>query len=229
MSSHKRFDFTKTGGFPLDQDSLSWMQQSYTEALQAVASLIGDSVIVSGCVVVGNTISDGWVVLNGVLYPFVGGVIGDISNETITIKEMATSLEFEDANFKEVQFHKYCTFGTSTIPFNSLKRLKTFKEISTNFQSVSDSVEVLNKQIITGKIYVDLPLEGAKGLKVSVAAPEGVNPLEYVGFLNFGLIDRVTSCYYSPTLTLIEFYIVRESTNYGQSGTFDYVLIKKQH
>lgn len=224
--NHKSFDFTQLGGFPLEQERLSWMQQSYTEALQAVSSLIGDNVIVSGCVVAGTNVTDGWVVVGGELLPFKGGV----KQNTFSIRNITTSLEFEDSNFKEVQFYKYCEFGTDNpINFDSLTRLKTIKNIADSIQSIDTSIEVLNKQIITGSIFIDMPLDGAKALSVSIAPPAGINPNEYIGYLNFGIIGRVTSSYYTYRAGMIEFYVVRESTNYGQSGEFDYVLIKKQH
>lgn len=224
--NHKSFDFTQLGGFPLEQERLSWMQQSYTEALQAVNSLIGDNVIVSGCVVAGSNVKDGWVVVNGELLPFKGGA----KLSTFTIRTITTSLEFEDASFKNVQFNKYCEFGTdNSINFDSLTRLKTIKEISAGIQTIDNSITVLNKQIYTGRIYVDFPLDGDKTIRAFVDPPEGINPTDYVGFLNYGIVDVVTSSYYTINQNRIEFILFRETTNYGQSGYADYVLIKKQH
>ena len=35
----KQFDFTKNGGFPLEQDQLHYMQTSYTELAKALATI----------------------------------------------------------------------------------------------------------------------------------------------------------------------------------------------
>lgn len=223
--NHKSFDFTQLGGFPLEQERLSWMQQSYTEALQAVSSLIGDNVIVSGCVVAGTNVTDGWIVVGGELLPFKGGV----KQNTFSIRNITTSLEFEDSNFKEVQFYKYCEFGTDNpINFDSLTRLKPIKTISESIKVIDTSIEVLNKQIYTGSITHEFP-EGMTGFMLEIPAPDGINPEDYIGYLNIGLVTGLISSTYLPNPNYIMFSIRREGTQFIAAHSFDFVLIKKQH
>ena len=224
--NHKSFDFTQLGGFPLEQERLSWMQQSYTEALQAVSSLIGDNVIVSGCVVAGTNVTDGWVVVGGELLPFKGGV----KQDTFSIRNITTSLEFEDSNFKEVQFYKYCEFGTDNpINFDSLTRLKTIKNIAENIQTIDDSIDQINKRIITGSIHY---IWDDNSTQKQLSIPTGglFDASQYIGFLNNAFSLKVVSSFYSGYPTRFDFVINRAEVDLGSiEGDLSYVLIKIQH
>lgn len=225
--NHKSFDFTQLGGFPLEQERLSWMQQSYTEALQAVSSLIGDNVIVSGCVVAGTNVTDGWVVVGGELLPFKGGV----KQNTFSIRNITTSLEFEDASFKDVQFYKYCEFGTDNpISFDSLTRVNTIKAMSNNLVTIDNTLEALNKRIITGS--VDFIWDDAELVKkVTIASDGTFDANDYVGFMNNRFSQSLSTSYYNAN-TDGSFYFVLLRTEADFSfvhPVLDYVLIKKQH
>ena len=56
-----RIDYSNLGGFPLEQDTLSFMQNSYSDAFSAMAKLCGDKVILTGVVVEAGNVSAGWV------------------------------------------------------------------------------------------------------------------------------------------------------------------------
>ena len=62
-----RTDFTHTGGLPLTQDVLDFLQQSYQNPFEGLARFIGgnDLVVLAGCVQTGTTMSDGWIVYQG--------------------------------------------------------------------------------------------------------------------------------------------------------------------
>lgn len=114
-------DFQQTGGFPLETDTLNFMQDTY-KSLQGLAALAGDNYILSGCTVSGSSVSDGYVVINGEVMPFRGG----LSQSNLIIREDKQTRSFENGQTRDVFFTRYVTFGTGTaaIPFSSLMRLK---------------------------------------------------------------------------------------------------------
>ncbi len=73
-------------GFPGTNKTLRFIQDSHAEPIGALASLLGDAVIVSGCVVdtVANTISYGFICINAQIIPFVGGTLAT----TITLDKV---------------------------------------------------------------------------------------------------------------------------------------------
>jgi hypothetical protein len=124
---NQRFDFTKLGGFPLTQDVLATMQDSYRNSLAALALMIGDKVIVSGMSESGGSVTDGWIAINGELMPFVGGTIG--TGDCI-IETIASNLTFQDGNSKEVKYIKQARFGSpAAFNYNDLLRPGTYNEI----------------------------------------------------------------------------------------------------
>lgn len=149
---HKGFIFNEPDGFPLNQQRLEWMQAAYSELIDGLTAMIGDNVIVAGCVVAGNTVSDGWVVLNGTLYPFKGATTGVQSS--ILIRETKTSLTFKNGQKKEVQFNKFAEFGTGTgaIAWNKLTRLSSIKEISEHLSKKDNPHKVTKAQIGLGNL-----------------------------------------------------------------------------
>jgi hypothetical protein len=122
---NKRIDFSKLGGYPLAQDDLDWLQQSYQGAFSALANLAGDKVIITGMVEAAGTITAGWVAINGALIPFLAGSIG---TGEFDIFETPTPLTFNDGNTKDVLFEKYCTFTPGgAYQYSDLIRLGTLK------------------------------------------------------------------------------------------------------
>ncbi|MFV0310524.1 MAG: hypothetical protein ACK5KN_02605 [Dysgonomonas sp.] len=129
---HQGFDFAQLGGFPLNQQRLEWMQTAYAELSGGLAAMFGDNVIVSGCIVSGQSVSDGWIVVNGELLPFLFSQTGVL--DTFLIRTDLTPLTFKDASNKSVQFRKYAQFGTSSdaIAWNTLKRLPSYAFIASH-------------------------------------------------------------------------------------------------
>ena len=81
----------QTGGFPFDADTLLFMQ-SMIEQLHQIAHMGGDNYILSGALVNGSNVTNGFVVIDGELLPLLGGEL----NTYLTIletTEMATYLE----------------------------------------------------------------------------------------------------------------------------------------
>lgn len=123
---NKRIDLTNLGGFPLEQDTLDFMQQSYRGAFGALAKLCGDKVILTGVEVAGGNVSSGWIVYNGELIPFIGGSVA----AKVLITETAVQATFEDTNVYDAYFTKSATCGTSgDFDFSELVPLLTLQNI----------------------------------------------------------------------------------------------------
>ena len=87
-------------GFPGTNKTLRFIQDAFKEPLGALAQLAGEKTIITG-VVVDNTdpsnvtVSDGYIVYNGEIIPFVGGVFAN----TVTIFEQFENVDYNtDAN-----------------------------------------------------------------------------------------------------------------------------------
>lgn len=149
---HQGFDFAQLGGFPLNQQRLEWMQTAYAELSGGLAAMFGDNVIVSGCIVSGQSVSDGWIVVNGELLPFLGSQTGVL--DTFLIRTDLTPLTFKDASSKSVQFRKYAQFGTSSdaIAWNTLKRMASYTDISAHLSRKDNPHSVTKSQVGLGNL-----------------------------------------------------------------------------
>lgn len=117
---NQRIDFTKLGGFPLTQDRLAFMQDSYRNAFEAIAGFVGSLTILSGVVVdtTTNTVSDGWITYNGEMMPFVGGLYSG----GVVVQEVGSSLLYKNGDTNVVLFKKFAQCGTpATFSFSALK------------------------------------------------------------------------------------------------------------
>ncbi len=115
-----KYDFTQTGGFPLDQEVLALLQDNSDLAAKA-ALLGGNFCILSGCVVIGSVASNGVVVVNGEVLPFVGGNV----SAKVVIVETVNNLVYEDGSPKGVEKIRYATFGDDGVTdyqWSSFKR-----------------------------------------------------------------------------------------------------------
>ncbi|MEO6176932.1 MAG: hypothetical protein ABIP27_17395 [Flavobacterium circumlabens] len=133
-----RFNFNQSIGFPFETDTLADIQTAY-EIFNSFGSIVGNFSIISGCILTGSNVSDGFVFINGELLRFKGGV----KTTNVIIIETKISLEFEDGNSNEVKFIRYATFGTATTqyPWNTFKRGFETKEIPTALEAKADKTD----------------------------------------------------------------------------------------
>jgi hypothetical protein len=108
-----KINFDQPGGFPIETETLDFMQQSYSLLLNKLGQLAGDLSIIDGCVTTGSTVSDGMVFVNGELLPFVGG----FEQPNVIIVEDTELREFEDTELRTVFYKRYATFGTATTSY----------------------------------------------------------------------------------------------------------------
>ena len=112
-------NFQNTGGFPLDQNTLLKMQSAY-ESLQAFGALFGDKAIISGCVINGSAVSEGYIFLNNELFFFEGGTLGT----NLVISETTEQAVFKDQLLKDAYISRVLRFGTGVVsyPWADFKR-----------------------------------------------------------------------------------------------------------
>jgi hypothetical protein len=161
----------QTGGFPLTTDVLSYMQNAY-KIFNAMSGISGDLIILSGCEVVGNTVSDGVVAIEGEIYPFQGTTLGS----HVFIKEVNTSKIFEDGSQKTVLVEKVATFGSSTksYPWESFRRVLNNRQIEEkSFIEETSLLKRLEKLEERVKKTVPLGLVAIWGKPANIPLPEG--------------------------------------------------------
>ncbi|MCL1941933.1 MAG: hypothetical protein FWF54_00040 [Candidatus Azobacteroides sp.] len=144
-----RIDFTQPGGFPLMQDTLAWMQDSYTGPLSGLAQLCGENVIVSGCEKQGNGITEGWlaVKIDG-KYELVPMFEAGYTPTVISVTDKSESLWFKDGTEKKrIWVKKYATptpiVGASQFEWNKFVRLSSLQEAKQNFLDLKNEVASL--------------------------------------------------------------------------------------
>lgn len=138
----------------LDVNLLRRMQQTY-ESLQSLAKLGGTgNYILSGCEVVGSNVSNGIVVINGEVLPFIGNTLID----TIIVVEEPLPVNSGGASLTEV--NRYVTFGVGIgqIAFNSLRHnFATNKDFSKTFTFANWNMTTTTQEqyISTAQLFPD--------------------------------------------------------------------------
>ena len=138
-----RLNFNQSIGFPLETNILSEMQTAWS-ILNALGNIAGNFTILQGCTVIGTTVSDGVVFINGEVIEFKGGQV----QSSVIIVQTPTVLEFEDNSEHEVIFTRYATFGVATTqyPWSGFKRFKNAIEL-TEDKAEKTTIEALIKRI----------------------------------------------------------------------------------
>ncbi|MEG0188928.1 MAG: hypothetical protein RR668_09725, partial [Algoriella sp.] len=108
-----KINVQQTGGFPLETDTLNAMQNAY-DIFNSLGNIIAPLAIVKGCEIVGNTVANGVVYIDGEVLEFRGGQAG----ATVIIREETKSKNFENGENKVVYLTRYATFGSSVQNIN---------------------------------------------------------------------------------------------------------------
>lgn len=161
-----KINFQQTGGFPLETDTLNYMQEAY-KTLQAITGLGGDNFILSGCIVAGSNVGNGYIVINGEVLEFRGGV----KQTNIIIREEIAQRPFENGQIKDVFFTRYAGFGTGdgAINFDSLSRLKTLVQLKDLPTTVSSAIDFDREDSLATSKAVKLLND-----KINANVPRGV-------------------------------------------------------
>lgn len=110
-------DIQQTGGFPLETDTLDFMQEAYS-FLNNLGYLGGNSIIVRGCLENGNNVGNGVVFFNGELFEFRGGLKG---THVRIVTEQETRA-FENGQIKVIYEKRHATFGSPGVPWQAFQR-----------------------------------------------------------------------------------------------------------
>ena len=130
-----RINIQQTGGFPLETDTLNAMQNAY-DIFNSLGNIIAPLAIVKGCEVVGTTVANGIVYIDGEVLEFRGGQAG----ATVIVKEETKAKNFENGENKIVYRTRFATFGSSvqTTNYNwtDFHRPMSIKEIQKRLMPV---------------------------------------------------------------------------------------------
>lgn len=136
-----QLDLTKNGGLKFTQQILEFMQSSYTDTIMSLARAFGDKVILTGCVITGGSISDGWLLLDGVPTKFIGGAL----DTKIVVNVTTEDVVFKNGIAQPVkQFVTATCAGVGAFDFSLLVRLdelistqNTLTDLVTSFNALS--------------------------------------------------------------------------------------------
>lgn len=139
-----KINFNQTGGFPLETDTLSFMQNAY-DVFNSLGEMAGHLAILKGCEIIGNSVSDGVVFIQGEVFYFKGGARG----ASVIIKEEKRSLPFEDGQEKEVEIKRYATFGNGIQAYNwaDFFRVKDNKKLQQEDVSLLERIKNLEEKV----------------------------------------------------------------------------------
>jgi hypothetical protein len=119
---NKRIDLTQLDGLYVYQDTLDFMQTSYRGAFGALATAFGSKLILHGVQEAAGSVSDGWVIIDGELMPFAGG----LSAPQVVVDDIPGDELFADGSTKTVYFTRRARLAnTGGFPFTDLRKFKT--------------------------------------------------------------------------------------------------------
>jgi microcystin-dependent protein len=138
--SNRNINYTNLGGFPLTQYTLHYMQSAYNEALTGLAKLAGNNIILTGVENTNGVITDGWIVWNGELLPFQGGLL----QSTFIVSQTTEDRKFADDVTRTVYTTRFARFGSGGAAFSSLTRLSTILKQQTDIQAINQKIADLD-------------------------------------------------------------------------------------
>jgi hypothetical protein len=143
-----KIDFTQPGGYPLDQDTFGFMQMN-AQMVAQLAALCGPFAILSGCEQTGSNVSNGYIILNGEILPFIGGAI----QAKVIIQESKTLLNYEDGVQRPSLIERVATFGDDGVtnvlwasfkrntPVGLIARIEALEDLPGRVKALEDFLE----------------------------------------------------------------------------------------
>ena len=160
----KAIDFTKPGGFPLTQNQLSYLQQAYTEAINALA-LIGGSgtspYIINGVSVTNPSAgsyvaTNGWIFYNNELIRFVTSSVAGASGgfePYVVITPSASAVVYHDGSTPPVVQDKDA--GLQVLPTGTAADATRFP--LTSLRPFGVGLGELNREMVWNSLVVSTP------------------------------------------------------------------------
>lgn len=228
-------DFNIAGGLPFNQARLKFLQDTWLLAFLNIGKWIagGGTAVLSGCVVTGTTMSDGWVVHEGEILPFIGGIVGT-HFEIIEHSEPISGLVYFDVANNQTATHnpqrvRYAQWG-ATIPWQPVYLNNGAAQI---LASVQNSPIKYQGSVNVGNIYS--PPAYPNETFITVNLPNIQPPYMVVGELqgnhpsNLDADDAIT--YTVSNKTADDFKVAFRHNNPALSGsaaaiTFNFIVFK---
>lgn len=127
----KKIDLTKTGGFPMKQKALAYLQDAHFEILTAIIGHFGlantGNFIISGCEIDGANITPGMMYIDGTLCPFAGQV-GDLTTKIAKIETTETAA-FKNGTNPVVYFDYTAAENSAGVELSDFTRLPQVPEL----------------------------------------------------------------------------------------------------
>lgn len=139
---YHNIDFTELGGFPLTQDTMEFIQKSYNDVLGVFTGIAGKYIILTGLTeTTPNNFTNGWVIVDGEIVPFVGG----IGQPSVVVTQTTENYTFRDNSVHPVIIQRVAGFAVSGgTPFTSFVRLSL-----TGLKTYIDTVNVTANTALT--------------------------------------------------------------------------------
>lgn len=120
-----RVDFLKKVSFPLDANTLDFVQEMIV-MISEISPVFGEKVIITGCEMQNGYVTDGLVVINKELLR----LEGNTPFETVYIEELKEGVVCWEEEFKDLYIKRCVKFGTgdgsNNFPWADFKRLDQF-------------------------------------------------------------------------------------------------------
>lgn len=141
-------DFSQPNGFPLESDAtLGFMQDNYVSAVRSLAAACGSNVIVSGLVLDNGVCTDGWIVFEGDLVKFSGGIVSDFFHLIMVVESRAN----ENGVLVERYFTKRALFGQHhTLPNYRFAELRRIAPQNVVQRALSGLAALENEVVLSG-------------------------------------------------------------------------------
>lgn len=125
-------NFTAQDNFPQSTYTLDFLQQM-SHLAGKLAALGGANYILSGCVVAGDNVSSGLIVINGEILPFDGGSL----KSKITIQETTVSDNYAGVNYPEAYLLRKAVFSdTGEYNWEDFAQVLTNLELKKRFDAI---------------------------------------------------------------------------------------------
>ena len=175
-------DFSATGGFPLSTNILARLQAAFS-IFNALGNLAGNLSIISGCELVGTTVADGVVNINGEVLEFRGGPV----QARVLVRETTENLMYQNGNALPSLKTRFASFGTGvgSLAWADFKRAYPTTGIDVLVQRIATleaRPQVSNIPIglvaIWGGTFASIPTGWEEHLPLRGRMPLGMNPAD---------------------------------------------------
>lgn len=117
-------NYGQLGGQPIDTDHLKFLQDANFDCFKGLAKAFGDKTILSGVVVSGANVGNGYIVFDGEVLPFIGGTLA----AKVSIVQTATQMVFEDGATKDTEYTRYAICSAvGDFDFADLQQMPIFR------------------------------------------------------------------------------------------------------